>query len=137
MSVSSGGPASPGYRAAAYVIMAGRAAFVAGAMAVTVLCLLPASTLPPVQLWDKLEHFIAYGLLAAAGGIGYPEWRSRTRIVLFLLALGVAIEFAQGSVPGRESNALDMLANTFGVVIGIATAALFSRVMGRQQPAGS
>lgn len=99
------------------------------------LCLLPAKALPEVPLWDKLEHFLAYALLAAAGGLAYPNRHTRLWIVLFLLVLGVGIEFSQGFVPRRDSSALDMLANAIGVLIGIFVTAPFSVIMRRARTA--
>lgn len=114
-----------------FVGVAARFAFIAGAVAVTILCLLPAEDLPAVPLWDKLEHLLAYALLAASGCIAYPRRRARLWIALFLLMLGAVIEFTQGFVPGRDASAPDMLANAVGVLIGIAVAAPFSALMRR------
>ncbi len=129
--MSDGGAESFRYRTTRVVTVLGRLAFIAGVTVVTVLCLMPADTLPPVPIWDKLAHFVAYGMLATAGGIGYPERRARFAIVLFLLALGIGIEFAQSLVPGRDGSPMDVVANSTGVLIGISAATLLSAVLRR------
>lgn len=124
-------------RSAGVIAATARVAFFAGLLAVIVLCLLPAEALPPVPLWDKFEHFAAYGMLAAAGGVGYPTRGARAKVVLCLLALGVGIEVAQGFVPGREASAMDMLANAIGAVTGVLTATGFCAVMLRRPASGA
>lgn len=118
-------------RAMSLIGIAARFAFVAGAVAVTILCLLPSEDLPAVPLWDKLEHLLAYALLAASGGIAYPRRRARLWIALFLLMLGAVIEYTQGFVPGRDASAADMFANAIGILIGIAAAAPLSALLRR------
>jgi VanZ family protein len=121
-------------RAAMLVGMLARIAFFAGGLAVTVLCLLPVGALPPVQLWDKLEHMIAYAALAATGCLGFTGSRSRIIIVVSLLALGIAIELAQSLVPGRDTSAADLLANGLGIIAGIGLARLFAAIVFRPRP---
>ena len=46
-------------------------AFFIGLMAVIALSLLPQETLPETGTWDKLNHALAYGMLAVSGGNGF------------------------------------------------------------------
>lgn len=65
---------------------------------------------------DKLMHavaFAAYAVLADWAGVR-PRWVWATA----LLAYGVAIEWAQGSVPGREPSWGDVLADAVGIALG-------------------
>lgn len=82
-------------------------------LAVVVLSLLP---VPPVaqQVNDKLEHAVTYAVLMLWWGqLGYRH----SLLGLALVALGVAVEFAQGLTPYRSFDVYDMLANTLGVSV--------------------
>lgn len=93
-----------------------------------------ASSLPRAQLpevgfpgIDKLEHGLAYGLLAAALARGWrwqrPSWPSlRTWLVASLAALayGLSDELHQLLVPGRMFDAADLLADGVGAALGAA-----------------
>ncbi len=89
------------------------------------LCMIPQ---PPQLLdmpeGDKVEHFIAYLLLAAGAVQLYAGPRAWTWAALGLLALGVGIEFAQGAwTSTRSADPFDALADALGVVAGMATVA--------------
>lgn len=93
------------------------------AIAVTiVVCLIPPPPLALPQNSDKIEHFLAYFLLASAAVQIY-----RTRAALLwagpgLVLLGVGIEFLQGALTtDRMADPMDALANSVGVVVGMAT----------------
>ena len=86
--------------------------------------LVPASVLPQVPNGgDKVEHFLAYFLLASAAVQLFA-----TRVVLLgsgvgLVMLGIALEIAQGMFTStRQMDPHDALANTLGVLGGMATA---------------
>lgn len=98
------------------------AAFAAGALAVTVLSLLPREVVPDVDLGDKVQHLIAYLCLALAGGIAFPDRRSLLALGLGLVVLGAGLEFAQAIVPGRFASVGDAIANTLGVALGLTIA---------------
>ncbi len=92
--------------------------------AVIMASLVPASVLPQVpDGGDKLEHFLAYSLLAAAAVQLFA-----TRAMLLasggcLIMLGIALEIAQGVFTStRQMDVHDALANTLGVIGGMATA---------------
>lgn len=79
------------------------------------LSLLPAENLPDVRIWDKIEHLIAYGALAMCGLIAYPS--HAFKVIAATIAYGIAIEFGQGLVPGRDPSFGDVIANSLGAVI--------------------
>ena len=74
--------------------------------------------------FDKVEHLSAYVLLA----LWFTGLVTRTRywvVASGLLALGFVIEVLQWLMNlGRTAEALDMLANTLGVGVGITIALL-------------
>lgn len=87
--------------------------------------LMPAASLPQTGLSDKIEHAGAYALLSLWFAGLYP--RSRYVVIgIALLAMGVAIEWAQGAMHlGRRSDYRDVIANTFGIVAGLLLATLW------------
>lgn len=90
-------------------------------IATITVCLIPPPSLALPQNSDKVEHFLAYFLLASAAVQIY-----RTRAALCwagagLVALGVGIEFAQGALTAnRMADPMDALANSAGVLAGMA-----------------
>jgi VanZ family protein len=68
---------------------------------------------------DKVEHFLAYLLLA---GLVFFSFRSRNgRIMALVLAvfLGILLEWGQTFVPGRHASFSDGLANMLGIMSGM------------------
>lgn len=86
--------------------------------------LLPAPELPQLPHGaDKLEHFGGYGLLAAFAVQLFATRAALLRAGLGLVALGIALEFAQAWFTStRMPDAWDALANAAGVAAGLATA---------------
>ncbi|QSA98227.1 VanZ family protein [Methylococcus sp. EFPC2] len=82
------------------------------------LSLTPAPPEPPVFLtWDKAQHFLAYGVLMFWYGQAFARhWRWP----VCLISLGVGLEFLQGWSGLRHYDPYDMLANSLGVVLGLA-----------------
>lgn len=66
---------------------------------------------------DKFGHFAAYTLLAWWFGQVYP-WRQQGFFGIFLIALGVGLEFVQYYLGYRHFGYADMLADVSGVAIG-------------------
>jgi VanZ family protein len=106
---------------------------------VVLICLLPGRDLPNTPLNDKLNHVIAHFILAAwfAGLVPRRRW---WKIFVGLLALGIGIEVMQGMMHvGRESDPLDVAANSIGAAVGLAISwlglarwpELVSRLLGR------
>ena len=91
-----------------------------GVFAVAILTLLPNPPSPPGFLkWDKGQHIIAYAVLM---------WWFRQAFVaslrwaVFLIMLGVGLEYLQGLGSYRMFEYGDMAANAFGVACGVLLA---------------
>jgi VanZ family protein len=92
--------------------------------AVFFVCLQPDVGPPAPSGFDKVEHLAAYVLLAL-WFTGLVARRRYWVVAAGLLALGLLIEVLQWVMNlGRSAEALDMLANTFGVGVGITIALL-------------
>ena len=76
----------------------------------------------PVEQGDKLGHFAAYGTLMF--WFAQLDARERTRLgyAIGFVALGVALEFAQGLTDYRVFEVADMVANAIGVLLGWVSA---------------
>ena len=91
-------------------------------LAVCVLCLVPLDGLPPLpDNSDKVEHLLTYFMLAAGAVQLFGGSRALLVAMLGLVALGIGIEFAQGMTAYRSADPLDALANSIGVLLGMAT----------------
>lgn len=99
-----------------------RMAFLVGLAAVMVLSLVPQDMVPSTDVSDKVNHLAAYGALAFAGAIGFRGRRTLVLLAAGLLALGGALEIAQGFVPGRMPSAGDLLADGIGIALGALVA---------------
>ena len=94
--------------------------------AATLASLVPVQRLPlPPGLNDKFEHITGYALLTLWFTGIYP--RSRYFLIaVCLFAMGVLIEFAQGSMHyGRQADVHDVIANTLGIGVGLMLATLW------------
>ena len=68
---------------------------------------------------DKLEHFTAYAILSAWSVLIFAARRSHWKAAAALLALGIAIELAQGAFTSdRTMDARDALADALGIGFG-------------------
>lgn len=93
---------------------------------ITILSLLPPKSGVEIPSNDKINHFIAYGTFAfcsLSAYLGPKMWR----LILFVVAYGLFMEWMQGFVPGREQSWYDALANALGVLIGWTTFRILSR----------
>jgi VanZ family protein len=89
----------------------------------TIASIVPPSRLPtPPGLNDKVEHIAGYALLTLWFTGIYP--RSRYVVIaLCLFAMGVAIEWLQGSMHvGRQADVHDVIANCVGIGAGLLLA---------------
>ena len=88
-----------------------------------VVCLIPPPPLALPQNSDKVEHFLAYFVLA---GSAVQIYRTRAALAwagVGLVGLGIGIEFAQGALTAtRMADPMDVLANSIGVVAGLSLA---------------
>ena len=91
---------------------------------VIAVCLLPSSDLPELpDNSDKIEHLLSYFLLASGAVQLFLRGRALWLAAVGLVMLGVGIELAQGAFTSdRFADPLDALANTVGVLLGMATA---------------
>ncbi|WP_133717853.1 VanZ family protein [Methylocaldum gracile] len=83
------------------------------------LSLTPEPPQPPTPLlaWDKAQHALAYASLTYWFRQAFlPRWRWP----LFLLFLGIGLEFLQGLSNVRTFDPVDMVANGIGVCLGLA-----------------
>jgi VanZ family protein len=115
-----------------------RAWFLAGwlqVLAVIVVCLMPLERLPGPDLpWtDKAYHVGAFALLMWWFAVAQPA-RSRRYSALWLVLLGLAIEFAQGFVPFRAPSVGDLVADALGVLPGWMAARATPRALPAWRP---
>jgi VanZ family protein len=89
---------------------------------------------------DKVQHFIAYFVLAAAIGFWFfpgrqQKWRWKPVFVSVVIAAvyGVIDEVHQYFVPGRECSVWDWLADSIGAVFGSLTILFLFRVIGQHR----
>lgn len=93
-----------------------RAAFVASAVIVLLLALLPPTDALPTTGWDKANHLLAFAWLAA---LGTSAWPSRQGwMTAGLLGYGALIELLQHFAPGRHADSADLLADGVGIALG-------------------
>ncbi len=86
-----------------------------------VVCLIPPPPIPLPENSDKVEHFLAYFLLAASAVQIYQRRAALIWAAVGLVALGIGIEFAQGALTvNRMADPMDALANSVGVLAGMA-----------------
>jgi hypothetical protein len=72
---------------------------------------------------DKIEHFLAYGLLAAWAVWLFRGTRAQAVSALGLVSLGIALEFAQGAwTVDRMMDWHDGVADAVGVLAGLGLA---------------
>lgn len=92
------------------------------AIIITFYCLIPAERVPQLGVSDKLEHAVAFGLLAFWFASVVARW-DYVFMLLALVALGGGIEIAQGLMKmGREADIRDFFADCVGVGLGLAIA---------------
>lgn len=85
--------------------------------------LMPASGLPDLKVSDKLEHFVAYAVLSAGAVQLFASRLSWGFVCVLLVLMGIGLESLQAHMAlGRMLDRADALANTIGVLIGLATA---------------
>ena len=89
-----------------------------GVAVVTYLSLAPAPPQIDLEQGDKLQHLIAYGSLMLWFAQVRTGATERRATALLLLALGIALELAQGLTGYREMSVADALANAAGVALG-------------------
>ena len=98
-----------------------------------VLSLAPLSIVLPTTGWDKGNHALGFAVL---GLLGQWAWPGRTAVVLTaLLAYGGLIELLQSFTPDRSAEAVDLLADWVGLLVGAGLAFLVERLRSAGQEA--
>ena len=72
--------------------------------------------------WDKIGHSVAYIALMLWFAQLYHPRSTKFWVALGLVALGIAIEFAQEQTGYRPFEIADMVADAFGVAVGFLLA---------------
>lgn len=89
---------------------------------VAALLLTPLTSPMSVSHSDLIAHFLVFAGLAF-GAVGFSHRGAElTLLAVATVAGGVALELAQGLVPQRTFDILDMAANTLGAMVGYAAA---------------
>lgn len=71
-----------------------------------------------VENGDKYGHLAAYGLVTLWLAQSYTHLRQRIWLVIGMIALGIAMEYAQRATGYRTFDVNDMLADALGVATG-------------------
>lgn len=89
---------------------------------VVVVSLMPPPPMPDIDGGDKLGHFLAYFVLAGCAVQLFRDWTALLCAGIGLVLLGIGIEYAQDALTTtRMIDPKDALANTLGVIAGLAT----------------
>jgi VanZ family protein len=93
-------------------------------VATIVVCLLPPPPVAVPRNFDKVEHVLGYTALSIGAVWLFAGMRGQCRAAAGLIALGVALEWAQGALTTtRLADPADALANAAGVLLGLVVAA--------------
>lgn len=85
--------------------------------------------------FDKLAHFVTYGIFAILAHSMHLSARHFVLVCIGIVGYGGLLEVAQSFVPGREMSALDLFANALGVAIGAAFGLLLrTRYIAQEKP---
>ena len=93
------------------------------------------------HVWDKLAHTCEYATLAGCFCLWWSrgKWSAKTWLKVLIvmglaLAYGCTDEYHQGFVDGRDSSALDLVADTLGGLIGGMVYVLIVWILNRFDP---
>ena len=97
-------------------------------LTLSTLSLLPSGYLPPqaFSLWDKAQHALGFAGLTVLALWAYPG--AARKIPWWLLIHGAAIELAQAATGWRQGDWLDWLADAIGILAGMLTMLIASRI---------
>ena len=88
-----------------------------GLLALGVVSLVP---VPDLGGGDKFGHFFSYAMLSAFFSLLVEQRKTLWRILLGLIAYGLLLEFLQGFTSYRSGDLADAVANSLGVMTGLA-----------------
>ena len=98
-------------------------------IAVTWLALTPRPPPLPGTTNDKVNHFVAFVVLAFLFDWAYPRLRLWTGKLPLLLAYGLAIEILQAFIPNRDCSLADWLTDAAALLVyGVGVVPLWRRV---------
>lgn len=95
---------------------------------VSALAFAPLDQPPLTTTWDKLDHVLAFGVLAWLADGSYPAPFPARRKWGLLLGYGLFIEAVQHFLPYRVASALDLAADGLGILAYLAVAAGLQRI---------
>lgn len=98
-------------------LVALRACFLVATFFLATASVVPRDRLPSHTVHDKLLHFAAYATLGLMAMLAVRSRQRQITVMLLLVVLGIALEFAQILVPGRSFELADMAANGLGVYL--------------------
>jgi len=81
--------------------------------------------------WDKLLHFLTYGLFAILGFGISGSHRAYLFVCLAIVVYSGLIEVRQSFIPGRFMSGYDLLANALGVIIGAITVRFLASIVAK------
>ena len=98
------------------------------------MAVLPHPPMLPGEPSDKIQHIVAFLVLAVLGHFAYPNLKKR-KLLLGLMAFGALIEIAQ-MIPQihRDSDPLDWLADSAASLTVLAIIALWGFYRVRRKP---
>ena len=82
----------------------------------------------PINIWDKLVHFLVYAIFVGIAGYAAGSDRNLVRITCGIILYGVLLEVMQSFVPGRSMSALDGVANSLGALGALLIAIWFRKL---------
>lgn len=92
---------------------------------VSILAILPQKQALDTHLWDKANHLLAFFTLALLIKFAY-EFNYQRSFEL-LLVYGWLIEVAQSFTPDRSAELADVIADSIGIVVGLAIYSIYKR----------
>lgn len=78
--------------------------------------------------WDKLDHAMAFMVLAGLLDFSFPARPLGFRKVSVLMGYGLLIEVVQYTLPTRTFSLLDLLADGFGIVAYLSSRSMLKGV---------
>jgi len=101
--------------------------FISLLIGIAFLSLIPPSSGIELGAYDKLNHLMAYYVLSLNLGLLSLSVKKWIIGALSCVLYGVAIEFFQGFVPGRDPSAFDAAVNALGIGLGMLSIVLFQQ----------
>jgi VanZ family protein len=97
------------------------------------LSLTPAPPQALLTFSDKLLHSAGYLALYLSCSFAYPQPATVNRKLFFLFFYSILIELIQHFIPQRSFSFLDILANGFGLLSGVALFTIFQFIQSKRK----